>query len=408
MKKIIALFLVNIIPMGIFADATEDLFEGSLKRNTEKTRTGLRNGGDVFAKDKYARTRIHYAANNCDLNIMPLLLEKVKKPTEEHKNLLSEALVAVAPGNPYDGLHFSFCKESQKNIIVAIKMLLQAGANVNHKSDNSTILYNMVLLNQLEVVKFLVANKADVNLVYDFGGGRITNVLIRAADKKPGILEILLKAGADPNAVLKSGITPLIVAARRNDLTENVKALIKYRANLNAKDSDGWTALNYAENNKNPEIVALLKKAGAKASPRPKIIAAKNTDGSPTPSAPRICLAFDATGALTCRDLPGSSCPGNRFWAGPGPCSSYNNKTVQQLSKSQWGSLISAFNGEAEDRNKVDEPKRESKEKRCQKACREQKCGSRMSGEYTASASAGLRCAGFCDQECSTNPGKYR
>lgn len=132
------------------------------------------------------------------------------------------------------------------------------------------------------------------------------------------------------------------------------------------------------------------------------------TEKASPSSGPRICLAFDATGALTCRDMPGSSCLGNRFWAGPGPCASFKNKTVQQLNKSDWGSLIAAFNGEAEDRNKPDEPKQQSKVERCQKACRQKKCGSKMSGEYTASVSASLRCAGFCDQECSTNPERYR
>lgn len=134
------------------------------------------------------------------------------------------------------------------------------------------------------------------------------------------------------------------------------------------------------------------------------------TEKTPLSTTGRICLTFKVDGSLACKERAYNEmvCPGNRNWGGTGSCANYRNKKVQQLDRKQWSDLIAVFNGEAEDRNKVDEPKQQSKEQRCQKACRFQKCGSKMSGEYTASPSAGLRCAGFCDQECSTYPDKYR
>lgn len=258
-------------------------------------------------------------------------------------------------------------------------------------------------------MQVLLSNGARVDLRSKSQLGTSATPLMSAASNGgPEQLKLLLKAGADINATDEIGNSALIKAVYGSN-AENVKLLIQYKANPNIKTKAGSTALSYAELKGYREIAAILRSAGAIETTHPVVVQAKSSTASDTASStPRICLAFDATGALTCRDMPGSSCPGNRFWAGPGPCSSYNNKKVQQLNRSDWGSLISAFNGEAEDRNKVDEPKRESKEQRCQKACRFQKCGSRMSGEYTASASAGLRCAGFCDQECSTNPDAYR
>jgi len=124
----------------------------------------------------------------------------------------------------------------------------------------------------------------------------------------------------------------------------------------------------------------------------------------------RICLTFKVDGSLTCTERAHNDmvCPGNRNWGGTGSCPDYRNKKVQQLDRKQWSDLIAVFNGETADRNKVDEPMQQSKLERCQKACRQKKCGSKMSGEYTASVSSSLRCAGFCDQECSTNPNAYR
>jgi uncharacterized protein len=235
-----------------------------------------------------------------------------------------------------------------------------------------------------------------------------TALMIAAYKGSPECLKVLLKAGADINAVSDSG-TSVLQHAAAHARQDNVKVLIEHGVKVNVKNKYGHSPLSVADEYGYTEVSALLRAAGAKGSSPLKPSESKHTALSAADAAgPRICLAFDSTGALTCRDMPGSRCPGNRFWAGPGPCSTYKNKTVQQLNKTQWGNLIAAFNGEAEDRDKVNEPKQQSKIERCQKACRQKKCGSKLSGEYTASVSASLRCAGFCDQECSTYPDRYR
>ena len=233
-------------------------------------------------------------------------------------------------------------------------------------------------------------------------------LMIAAYKGSPECLKLLLKAGADINAVSDSGSSVLQHAAAHGR-KDNVKVLIEHGVNVNVKNKHGHSPLSVADEYGHKEVSALLRAAGAKGGKASKPSESKpSTHAAGHSAAHRVCLAFDATGALTCRDMPGGNCPGNRFWAGPGPCSTYKNKTVQQLNKKQWDNLIAAFNREAEDRNKVDEPKQQSKLERCQKACRQKKCGSKMSGEYTASVSASLRCAGFCDQECNTYPDRYR
>lgn len=74
-----------------------------------------------------------------------------------------------------------------------------------------------------------------------------------------GVVEVLIKHGADVNAKSNYGFTALMEAAGRGH-TEIVDALIKSGADVNAKDNDGWTALMEAANAK---VAELLIKHGA-------------------------------------------------------------------------------------------------------------------------------------------------
>ncbi|HME58834.1 MAG TPA: ankyrin repeat domain-containing protein, partial [Terracidiphilus sp.] len=59
------------------------------------------------------------------------------------------------------------------------------------------------------------------------------------------------------------GDTALILAAGNGDL-EIVKLLLEKGANIEAKDSDGYTALERAESKDMTEAAALLRARGAK------------------------------------------------------------------------------------------------------------------------------------------------
>lgn len=82
------------------------------------------------------------------------------------------------------------------------------------------------------------------------------------ANRTP-ILKALLAAGGDPNTKDINNATPLIWAAQFCD-AEGVKALIAAKGNVNAKAKGGATPLMMANVFNRTEIVAILKKAGAK------------------------------------------------------------------------------------------------------------------------------------------------
>jgi uncharacterized protein len=72
----------------------------------------------------------------------------------------------------------------------------------------------------------------------------------------------LLQAGANPNATLLLGETPLMVAARSGN-ADVVQQLVTRGANVNARAARGQTALMWAVAQKHPAVVRVLLAGGA-------------------------------------------------------------------------------------------------------------------------------------------------
>ncbi|XP_054584257.1 ankyrin repeat and SOCS box protein 3 isoform X2 [Eptesicus fuscus] len=77
------------------------------------------------------------------------------------------------------------------------------------------------------------------------------------------IVQILLEAGADPNATTLEETTPLFLAVE-NGRMDVLRLLLRYGANVNGSHSMcGWNALHQATFQENTEIIKLLLKRGA-------------------------------------------------------------------------------------------------------------------------------------------------
>src|SRR5207244_12407545 len=77
------------------------------------------------------------------------------------------------------------------------------------------------------------------------------------------LVELLLKAGADPNAAVPGGETPLMTASRVGSL-ESVKALLSRGAAVDGKeDRRGQTALMWAAAEGHAKVVEMLIEVGA-------------------------------------------------------------------------------------------------------------------------------------------------
>ena len=116
-------------------------------------------------------------------------------------------------------------------------------------------------------------------LANGFGHGRLgyfgdltlqeTPLHVAADWDLPLTCQVLLDAGADPNALDSNGYTPLVWTVRMQDSfissVPTVRVLLKGGANPNLRSPKGWTALDYAAGFVDRRDVGpVLRKAGAR------------------------------------------------------------------------------------------------------------------------------------------------
>jgi ankyrin repeat protein len=155
-----------------------------------------------------------------------------------------------------------------------VRYLLKQGANANAAKtigDNETILMSAALVypgqteaRKLEIVKLLVAKGARVQAR---DRNALTALHNAASQGSARIVAFLVSHGADINAKTNADMTPLHYAVGYAPINENsvktAQYLLSKRANLGVK-FQGQSLVQYAERANRPQMVALLKKAGAK------------------------------------------------------------------------------------------------------------------------------------------------
>jgi hypothetical protein len=94
-----------------------------------------------------------------------------RKDYEEIKNLISKGADVNAKYNNYtDGsMLFSIIIHGEKQDLKIVKLLIDAGANINEKNYGNSLLYWASRSGNLEVVKLLLFKGADVNVVDNDG-----------------------------------------------------------------------------------------------------------------------------------------------------------------------------------------------------------------------------------------------
>jgi ankyrin repeat protein len=141
-----------------------------------------------------------------------------------------------------------------------VKALLDRGAKTTIRGrERETPLTVAIMANNQSCIKMLLSLGADVNSVENYGD---TPLHVAVAMLDSGTIRELLRRGARVNAQDESGATPLMYEASEH--IEVMKALLSGHPDLSLKDSKGKTALMLAKEYNHPEIIDLLKEAGAR------------------------------------------------------------------------------------------------------------------------------------------------
>jgi ankyrin repeat protein/beta-lactamase regulating signal transducer with metallopeptidase domain len=171
--------------------------------------------------------------------------------------LLIEHGADVNAGGGYGALDLAAWYEPE-----FVELLIDSGANVNAIGDwGWTPLHWSVYGNNRDAFDLLVSRGADVNARTNTKE-TVLHLLIQWGRNAEQV-EFVLSRGVDINAADACGWTALHRAVLYNR-PEIAKLLIAKGADVNLKDSDGRTPLVWAKDKGHKEIVALLRKHGAK------------------------------------------------------------------------------------------------------------------------------------------------
>ena len=146
----------------------------------------------------------------------------------------------------------------------AVRSLLKRKANVNGaQGDGMTALHWAAYRDDVEMMKLLLAAGANVHAVTRVGA--IPPLLLACANGNPAALELLLKAGANPNSTNANGTTALMIAAASGN-SDAVKLLLDEGADANMREAaHGQTALMFAASLNRAAVIKLLLARGADA-----------------------------------------------------------------------------------------------------------------------------------------------
>lgn len=147
---------------------------------------------------------------------------------------------------------FDVCRKGDKE---ALKEIIKSNPKiVNETNDGGfTPLIVAGYRNQIEIVKILLENNADINAKSGEG-----SVLMGACYKgEMEMVKLLLEKGAEVNTDNDLGTTPLMYAILAGNM-ELIKLLLEHGAKKDVKERSGKTAIDYAKQIDNQEIVKLL------------------------------------------------------------------------------------------------------------------------------------------------------
>jgi ankyrin repeat protein len=256
--------LAWIVGLGAGAD-TAGLIDAIKSGNTASVRALLKTRLNVNTPELDGMTALHWAVRGNDVETVRLLIRAGANAKASSRYGVTPLSLAALNGNA-----------------TIAEILIKAGADPNAVSpEGETVVMTAARAGGAEVVKVLAANGANVNAQEKWQGQ--TALMWAAAENHPAAVKALVERGADMNIHSKEwqfpeyryqtngmavfqlphgGWTALMYAARQN-AQEAAAALADVKADLNAADPDGTTALHLAVINVHYDLANVLLEKGA-------------------------------------------------------------------------------------------------------------------------------------------------
>jgi len=268
-------------PTGTNPQATQDLLYACANGYTEKALDAIYAGADVNARNKEGLTPLMISIKYGHAQIVIILIDMgadIEATNDSNDTVLTQA-----------------CAYGQSEIA---EILIDKGANINHKSNYGWTPLIFAAANMPKITKKLINKGADLDVMDSDGQTALIAACFASGNIETATM--LVEAGADINIrgknygtaiectnneeiknLLRSAMNKqkstkrarraklapsspefLIKACCDNDKTQ-VKLALDSGAYVNAKGTNGVTALTFAVINKNKEIVEMLIKAKA-------------------------------------------------------------------------------------------------------------------------------------------------
>jgi ankyrin repeat protein len=148
---------------------------------------------------------------------------------------------------------------ARENQINAARVLLKAGADVNGRSGSTPPLAAAALRGHVFMVRLLLRNQAHVNRV---GANDLTALMNAVELNRLDVVQVLLEAGANTRVLNRAGENVLAVAVRKNN-PALLDLLLKQGVAPDMADSNGLTALYWAQYFRRDTLAQMLIDAGA-------------------------------------------------------------------------------------------------------------------------------------------------
>jgi len=256
----------------------------------------LAKGADVDLADPDGVSPLHIAVMNANWDLAKKLVEAGADVNQWDIFGAAPLFTTVGGRTRNDGGRASIDPPNQTNGLEMIQLLLDRGANPNMQLffrpanvrgatnlRGSTALIRAASQNDMEVVKLLLEHGADATVYQADRQTPIHAVLAGRANEKDAIelIKLLHEAGTDVNVVALivhieevRGGSALHYAVRKR-YKDVIRLLASYGADMDLKDQDGLTALDYTQSRgfmpfmaiqtpRFEEEAALLRELGAK------------------------------------------------------------------------------------------------------------------------------------------------